>query len=367
MDGVDAFLYVASFVPGGTSEGIHLYSWDSVHGASEYIGATRGVENPLFLASDPAGRWLYAADCAEDSDHGFISSYARDSATGGLTHLNRVSSRGVVPVFLQTSRTGASIFVANCGPFTPESAGRTVAVFPVGRDGSVGEAWAVHEHNGSSVDPERQTSPHPHSIALAPDGATALVPDLGIDAIVVYAFDETRQLLEPRPSRSTRVARGSGPRHIKFHPNGRYVYVITEIANTIVAFSYEARGELSELQTITTLGDERGSDRAAADLCVHPSGRFLYCSNRVEQTIATFTIDQGTGLLTAAGHVPTSGASPRSLAVDPEGRYLLVANEYSATVNAFRIDLESGALEPAGRVCSMAGPACLHLVRRNPR
>ncbi len=360
------FLYVASFVPAGASDGVWCFAWDSARGTTDCVGVARdGVDHPLYLTTDPSGRFLFVADCSKDSQHGRVVSYAIGETDGRLAPINGVSSHGAIPAFLTVSRTGRSLLTTNCGPFQPGSAGRTVAAFPIRPDGSIGAAFAVHEHHGSSIDPQRQTSPHPHSVVFDPAGRVALVADLGTDTVVVYAFDEQAQVLEPEPSGNVPIAAGSGPRHITFHPNGRFVYLSTEIANTVVAFSYDqSSGQLTELHTVTTLRDPHLADRAGADIQIHPSGRFLLCSNRIEQTIAIFTIDQHAGLLHAAGHTSTGGEFPRSLALDPTGAWLLAGNEYSGTVVAYHVDSQTGSLEPTGPVCEMPGPACVRFVTR---
>jgi 6-phosphogluconolactonase len=356
------FVYAGSFF-GPSGEGIRLYRWDDVTGALDLVSTTKdGVENPLYLEPSPDGRTLYVADCLSDWEQGgAVSAHAIDPATGEVTFLNRQPSGGTIPVHVSVSSSGNAVLVANCGPWTPaKSSDRTVAVLDAQPDGRLGETVSLCAHTGSSIDPLKQTAPHPHALVLDPAERYAFAPDLGTDRIAVYDFDRATGRLEPDASRSIQTTAGCGPRHLRFHPNGRFAYLTTEIAGTIIGYAYDSvTGRLTHQQTVSMLPQGYEGERNAADLRIHPSGRFLYASNRGHHSIALFAIDIGTGTLTPHGHTLTLGKSPRAFAIDPTGDFLLVANEYSDSLVSFHIDRRTGDLTPTGNVTAMPRPACL--------
>ena len=233
---------------------------------------------------------------------------------------------------------------------------------PIGPDGRLGEASAVVQHKGSSVNRERQAEPHAHSIDLDAANRFALVDDLGLDKVLVYRFDPARGTLAPHEPPSASVAPGAGPRHLAFHPDGRHVYVINEMQSTITAFRYDPeRGVLDQAQTLSTLpaGVAPRPEYSTAEIRVHPSGRFLYGSNRGHDSIAVFGIDRETGALTPIEHVPTGGKTPRNFTLDPTGAYLLAANQGSDSVVVFRVDAESGRLKATGQALHVGSPVCV--------
>jgi 6-phosphogluconolactonase len=263
-------------------------------------------------------------------------------------------------------RTGRYLFV-------PTFHGATVHVFPIEPDGRLGPTRDDHRHKGSSVHPRRQTGPHPHSITLDPANRFALVPDLGTDRVVVYELDLERGRLVPHPERDARVAPGSGPRHLTFHPSAPFGYLVNEMAATVTVFAYDpTTGTPSEIQTVPTRAAGATGLRSAAAIAVHPSGRFLYCTNRShgssgeppergEDSIAWLAIDAATGRLTPCGRVRTQGEIPRAIAIDREGARLYVASQARSIIEAFRIDAGSGEPAPTGQVTSTPVPACLQL------
>ncbi|PYV29314.1 MAG: hypothetical protein DMG22_23340 [Acidobacteria bacterium] len=241
--------------------------------------------------------------------------------------------------------------------------GGSVAVFPVLADGRLGEASAFVQHHGSSVNPERQEGPHAHSIAPSPDNRFVLAADLGLDRLLVYHFDPAQGSLKPNDPPFATVKPGAGPRHFAFHPGGRFVYTINEMGSTITAFSYDAmRGSLREFQTVSTLPKDFAGASDTAEIEVHPSGKFLYGSNRGHDSIAVFAIDDKMGTLTPVEHVPTEGKTPRSFAIDPAGSYLLVANQDSDNLVVFRIDARTGRLAPSDKVSDVPSPVCVIFV-----
>ena len=341
------------------SKGIYAYRFEADSGRLTSLGLAAESVNPSFLAVDPSRRFLYAVN--EISDYaggrsGGVSAFAIDRATGKLTFLNEVSSRGREPCHVSLDKTGKFVMAANYG-------GGSVAVFPVLADGRLSEASAFVQHHGSSVNPERQEGPHAHSIAPSPDNRFVLAADLGLDRLLVYHFDPAQGSLKPNDPPFATVKPGAGPRHFAFHPSDRFVYTINEMGSTITAFSYDAmRGSLRELETVSTLPKDFAGASDTAEIEVHPSGKFLYGSNRGHDSIAVFAIDDKKGTLTPVEHVPTEGKTPRSFAIDPAGSYLLVANQDSDNLVVFRIEARTGRLTPSGKVSDVPSPVCVTFV-----
>jgi 6-phosphogluconolactonase len=254
-------------------------------------------------------------------------------------------------------KTGKYLLAANYS-------GGSVAAFPIGDDGRPGEASAFIQHTGHGTNPERQEGPHAHSINLSPDNRFAVAADLGLDQLLVYRFDATKGSLAPNDPPFVTVHPGFGPRHFDFHPRGRFAYAINEMGSTITAFAYDAAGGvLNELQTISTLPTDYSGGNDDADIHVHPSGKFLYGSNRGHDSIAVFAIDPGCGCLTPRGHASTGGSWPRSFALAPSGAHIVVANQRDDDVVALPLDEVSrvpGA--PCGRA-RLPKPACIVFAR----
>jgi 6-phosphogluconolactonase len=315
------------------------------------------AKNPGFFVIHPDGRHLYA--CDEDSP-GEVSAYRLDAATGGLTLLNTQSSAGLGPAYVSLDRSGRFALVANYGS-------GTIAVFAIDPDGSLGRRTAFVQHTGRSVDPVRQTHAYAHSILVDPSNRFALVADLGTDKVVVYRFNASDGSLSPNEPAFARVAPGSGPRHIRFHPSGRWAYVVNEMASTVTAFAWDPeRGSLAEVQTISTLPAGFSGVSTAAEIEVHPNGRFLYSSNRGYDSLAVFSIDPANGRLTLMEIVPSGGRTPRFFTLDPGARWLLCGNQDSDNVVVFRIDPATGRLTRAGGPVPARIPVCLGFVPTLP-
>ncbi len=343
------FAYVGTYT-GPASKGIYVYRFEPSTGELTTIGLAAEAINPSFLASDPKGAYLYAVG---EAGGGVVSAFRIDRKTGKLTPLNRVSSRGSSPCALSVDRTGKFVFAANYGS-------GSVALFPIKADGSLAEASVFDQHHGSSVNPQRQAGPHAHSAIFSPDNRFALSADLGTDLVYVYRFDAAHGTLSPAGSGA--VPPGSGPRHLAFHTNGRFVYAINELASTVTAFAWNA-GTLQQMATVPALPAGYQGLKSGAEIQVHPSGRFLYASNRGDANdVAIFTIDGATGKITAAGHVPSGGRTPRNFSIDPTGQYLFAANQDSNNVTVFRIDPLSGGLTPTGKTIPISAPVCVQFV-----
>jgi 6-phosphogluconolactonase len=344
----------------GAAEGIYLYRFDPTTGALTYVSVAPGITNPSFLAIDPEQRALYAVSEMKTPDGragGAVSAYHIDPATGNLTHLNQQSTGGADPCHLSVDATGKFLLVAN---YTSGS----VAMFPIEADGSLGERSDFVQHEGSSIDPNRQQGPHAHSFMIDPGNRYAFAPDLGMDKVMQYKLDLAQGKLIPNDPPWVQIQAGQGPRHFDFHPSRRYAYVINELGSTVTAFAYdEAQGTLNAIQTLSTLPANFSGRSHCADIHVHPSGQFVYGSNRGHDSIAIFSVDEATGQLTALGHESTQGRTPRNFAIDPTGTILLAANQDTSTVVTFWIDAQTGKLTPTGEIAAVPTPVCLKLVQ----
>jgi 6-phosphogluconolactonase len=345
----------------GKGEGIYVYRLDQASGALEPLSQTEST-NPSYLALDPTGRFLYAVNelkTYEGQASGTVSAFAVDGATGALQLLNRRLTGGTDPCHVVVNRDGTHVFVAN---FMSGS----VCVLPVCDDGSLGEASDFIQHRGWSCDPVRQAGPHAHSVTLDPANRFALVPDLGLDRLLVYGFDRRRGTLAPADVPWIVTTPGAGPRHVAFHPGGAFAYLINELDSTVLALSYDATtGMLKERQTVPTLPDGFEGTSTCADVHVSRSGAFLYGSNRGHDSLVIYAIDPPTGRLTYVGHEPTRGRTPRSFGIDPASRFLLVANQDSDAIVTFRVDPSTGTLAPTGRVTPVPTPVCVTFLRRS--
>ena len=340
----------------GKGEGIYVYRLDLSSGAMELAAKATGITNPSYLAFDSTQRFLYAVNemkTYEDRPTGTVSAFAVDPKTGRLAFLNKRLTHGTDPCHVLVDQKGRYVFVSN---FMSGS----LCVFPVIEDGSLGEASDFIQHQGSGIDPVRQKGPHAHSLTL--DGANrfAFVPDLGLDKLMVYRFYPKRGMLEPNEVPWIKMKPGAGPRHVAFHPGGKFGFLINELDSTLAALSYDGRkGTFKELQIVSTLPEGFRGESTCADVQVSPSGAFVYGSNRGHDSIVIYKINQRTGKLTYVGHEPTRGKTPRSFGIDPTGRFLLCANQDTDTIVTFRIEPQTGKLLPTGRVTQVPTPVCV--------
>ncbi|MCY4437979.1 MAG: lactonase family protein [Chloroflexi bacterium] len=354
------FLYVGTFTGvddhGGGAEGIYVCRMNMTTGAVELVHTVPDVPNPSYLALHPELPVLYAVNAVPEIDGhagGAVSTFAVDHATGGLEFINRQSSQGAGPCHVSVEQTGKYVITAN---YT----GGSVAILPITEDWRLGPATDWVQHVGSSVNPDRQGEPHGHSFTPDPANRFALACDLGLDQVLVYGLDLENGKLPPADPPFATVHAGAGPRHLDFHPNGRTVYVINEIGNTMTVFAYDqVRGAMNELQTIPTLPPDFEPTSHTADVHVHPNGKFVYGSNRGHDSIVIYGVNDADGTLTLIGHQSTLGEVPRNFVIDPTGTFLLAANQDTDSIVTFRIDAESGELKPTGHVASVPTPVCL--------
>jgi 6-phosphogluconolactonase len=347
---------------GAKSKGIYVSTFDVRSGTLGEPQLAAETPSPSFLAAHPSGNYLYAVneiDTFEGQPTGSVSAFAVDRSTGKLSLLNQQSSRGAGPAHLSVDRSGRDVLVANYG-------GGNIAVLPIAGDGRLAPASAFVQHTGSSVNASRQKGPHAHAINVDPSNRFAYVADLGLDKVLIYRFDADRGALEPNDPPSASVQAGAGPRHLAIPATGRFLYVINELICTVTAFTRDPQtGGLKAMQTISTLpaGEIVKPDYSTAELLLHPSGRFLYGSNRGHNTIVEFSVDQKTGRLTYVENEPTKGRTPRGFGIDPSGTWLIAGNQESDSVVVFRIDSKTGRLTPTAQTLSVGAPVSVEFVR----
>jgi 6-phosphogluconolactonase len=341
----------------GASKGIYRMVFDSATGKLSEPTLATELDNPNFLAVHPTHRYLFAVNDSSKSERssGAVTSFALDPKSGELTRISQQPSVGMGPCHLVVDAAGKNVLVANYED-------GSVAVLPIGPDGKLGPASEFIRHAGKAFDPERQGGPHAHSINLDKDNRFAVVADLGLDRVFVYKFDPIRGKLTPNDPPAAKVKDRAGPRHFAFHPDGKHAYVINEIDCTVTAFDYDPdRGTLTEIQTVPTMPIPVEPRHSTAEVVVHPSGKFLYGSNRGHDSLAAFAIEPGTGRLKLVEYQPTGGKTPRNFAIDPTGSYVLAEN-MSGTIVVLRVDRETGALEPTGQVVAVPTPCCVKFV-----
>jgi len=350
----ELLLYVGTYTT-GKSEGIYRYRFNLSSGELKHVGTTSHVTNPSYLTLSPSGRHLYAVNEVDEfgnSKSGAISAFAVDERSGELRLLNQQPSLGASPCYVEINAHGSFVLAANYG-------GGNVAVFPVQPDGSLGAATEMKQDEGSSINRDRQEGPHAHCILLDRSNGFAYSCDLGTDRIMIFRFDDRNGKLQPVAPPWFQLQPGAGPRHLAFHPSGKYIFVINELNSTITAFARDrANGSLQPLRTLTTLPDNFRGANSGADIHVSPDGRFVYCSNRGHDSIAIFAVDRAGGL-TAVGHESTRGTTPRNFAIHPSGTFLLVANQKSDSIVVFRRDQSTGRLTATGQVVEVPVPVCL--------
>jgi 6-phosphogluconolactonase len=366
VPGSNYLVYVGTYTSTGSnpakstgSKGIYAYRFDSSSGEIDPLGVAAESEQPSFLAADPSGKFLYAVnetDTYQGKPSGGVSSFSIDRTTGMLTFLNEVPSGGGSPAHVITDHTGKDVLVSNYN-------GGSLAVFPVLPDGKLGDATAFVQHHGSSVNKDRQAGPHVHEIVMSPDNRFALSTDLGLDDLFIYPFDAATGILGPEP-RVLNLTPGFGPRHIAFSPDGNFIYLISEMGSTVTVLPYNrSDGAVSvrEAVRLAPVSDD-ATKKSGAEIAVSPSGKYLYASNRGDDFLAVYSIENSTGMITRTETVPVDGKTPRDFAIDPGGRWLWDANQDSDNIILFRIDQQRGGLLPSGLTLKVGAPTCVVFV-----
>ena len=331
------------------TDGIFVFRVADGEGRLELVRQTPDISNPFFIDLHPNGQVLYSI--TDPGGAQLVSALSFDRDSGALELINQQPTQGGYPCYVAVDPSGRCVLVANYN-------GGSVISYPLEADGSLGEAGSFFQHEGSSVDPERQEGPHAHCFKIAADGRFAFACDLGTDKVMIYALDAGNGTLTPGEQSHARVIPGGGPRHFTFAPNNRHAYAINELGNTITAFDYDpGRGLLFERGTVPTLPADFDGVSHTADLCLTPDGRFLYGSNRGHDSVAMFTVETETGALTPNGIEPCGGLVAQNLTMSADGKLLFVANEDSGKISAFHIDGSNGKLAP-GAETEVPAPVC---------
>jgi 6-phosphogluconolactonase len=354
-----------AYFPAAHGHGISVMRFDEATGALTPISETSGIDNPAFLTVDATGQYLYAVSEVSGWHEGTVTAYRIEAETGALTYINKQPTQGSIAAHVSFDRTGRWLLVVNyrVGPDGARPP-QALVVYPIEPDGGIGAAVASVAHVGNGPNPARQEGPHPHCALASPDNRHILVADLGIDRIMVYAFNAATGKLAPAARPFVRLAPGSGPRHLAFHPSGRFVYVINELASSVTALAWDAStGALEPLQTTPTLPTGIVGESHCSDVRVSADGRFLYGANRGHDSIFSARIDAGTGRLAPLGHHPTYGATPRQFSLDPSERFLVVANQNGDVMSVLARDSETGALSDSGQQAVLGTPMCVAFAR----
>ena len=347
-------LLVGTYTHSGKSKGIYVYEFNSQTGRMSYKTMAI-VNNPSYLAVSSDRKYVYSV--SEDSTS-MINAFAYNSTSGTLSPLNKQSSHGAGPTYVSVDASGKYVFAANYG-------GGSLSALPVENDGSLGADIQVIKHEGSSINKMRQTKPYVHSVVVSPDNHYLLAQDLGTDKVYIYRFDPKKRPvpLVPAAQPFISVAPGSGPRHLTFHPNGKFAYLINEVNSTITTFKYK-EGHLDFLQTVSTLPEGFTGIGDAADIHISPDGKFLYGSNRnTVNDLVIYAINKRNGMLTFVGRQPILGGNSRTFAIDPTGNFLLTANGGTSDITIFKRDKKTGLLTPTRQKIDISNPACLKFVK----
>lgn len=335
----------------GKSQGIYVFDFDLRSGNAKLLGSTYS-SNPSFLAISAKGDRVYAVN--EDRE-GMVTAFSFEPNSGKLTEINKVSAEGAHPCYISVDKTGKWLAVGNYS-------GGNLALYRINTDGSLNPAHQVIQHTGSSVDASRQEAPHVHATVFTRDNNFLLVPDLGTDKVMIYAFDDRKGALKPAEMPYLMVEPGAGPRHLDFDPEGRRMYLLEELTGTISAYEYR-KGKLHLIQNTSSLAYDFSGKIGSADIHVSPDGRFLYASNRGESNdIAIFSINKEKGTLSLVGHQDALGRRPRNFNFDPSGNFLLVANQETDEVVVFSRNKDTGNLTDTGIRINVPAPVCIKWV-----
>ncbi|WP_321477103.1 lactonase family protein [uncultured Paludibaculum sp.] len=351
----DSLLYIGAYTS-AKNKGITVARFDKATGAISEMSTAAETPNPTFLELHSNGKWLYAINEVSNfggKKEGSVDAYSIDKASGKLTLLNQVSSKGAGPCHVSLDRGGRMVMIANYGS-------GSVASYKIEADGKLSEAVSFFQHEGKGPVAGRQAGPHAHSVNVTPDNRYAVACDLGTDEIRIYKLDPGKGSMEKHKVVNT--APGSGPRHFAWHPKKMFGYVVNELNSTVTVFLYAPDGNLEEIQSVSTLPEGYRNENSPAEVRVHPSGKFLYASNRGEDTIAVFVIDPATGKLSPVDRTLTQGGTPRNFYIESTGRWLLAANQKTDNIIVFAIDQKTGKLQNTGKGIIVGQPVCLRIL-----
>lgn len=346
------WVYVSSGQEDDQGKGIGVYGWDPASGRLTARYEQDLVTSSSYLALDQEKQRLYSIN------HQGLQSFIIDPNSGQIGELNSIAPTGKGGCYLSISNDGKYILAAYY------SSG-SIASYRLKTDGVVGEQLSTHQHEGSSVNKERQEAAHAHMILPAPDSELIFVPDLGIDKVMAYRLSADGTLTAaPQPFVSLKP--GYGPRHLAFHPHRPFAYVLAELTSHVVGFNLDkTRGLTTEINDINMLPADFTEFSKAADLHITPNGKFLYASNRGHDSIAIMSIDEDSGQLTLVDIIPCGGSWPRAFAIDPTGNYLLIANKRSHAISVNRIDNSTGLFTEVAKVNTVKAPQCIRFFKRD--
>jgi len=340
--------YVGNYTTKTTSKGIYEFTFDPATGKMSGLELAGETKDPSWVIVHPSGKYLYAAN--ERGKDSSISAFAIEPKSGKLTLLNALPALGEDPCHLAIDRTGKFLLTANY------SSGN-VAVFPILSDGKLGGHTALVTDQGQpGPNTKRQEGPHAHWIGASEHNRFVYVSDLGLDKVFVYKFDATTGTLADAGSAVAKP--GTGPRHVAFSSDGKFMYVLGELESTVTVFAND-KGAFRSVQNVPMLPTGFSGRNDAAEIEIHPSGKFLYASNRGHDSIVVFAIDPKQGTLTQVQDIPTGGQEPRHFALDPTGKFLLAENQNTNAIVEFRVDQATGKLTPTGETLSVTSPICI--------
>lgn len=353
----DWLMFVGTYTRGGGGKGIYVFRMDGESGSMTQVHVEEGIVNPSFLAIHPNQKFLYAVnEVAETSGvpGGALTAYAIDTGSGALKRINRQSTGGSGPCHVGIDATGKYAIVANYD-------GGSVCMLPIDEDGSLKPSSDFIQHyGGTKVNPQRQEKAHAHSVNIDPGNRFVIVNDLGLDQLRVYEMDLETGKLAYKETPSIKSTPGAGPRHLDFHPNGRFAYAINELGSTVTAYRYNPdTGRLSKLNQLSTLPKGYSGENTTADVHVSPDGKFVYGSNRGHNTLAIFQINGSDGSIKFVDDQSTGGKTPRNFGIHPDGKFLYAANQDSDSVIQFEVNRATGELTPVGREIRCQMPVCL--------
>ena len=358
----DTVCYVGTYTTSGKSKGIYFFRLETQNAEVAQnillvpLGLAAESVNPSFLAADFSRRLVFAAnetDTFNGAKTGAVSAFRIDPGTGRLALINQVSSGGAGPCHLALDRTGKFLVVSNYND-------GTIAVVPVAADGQLRAPSQVIQHRGRSVNPQRQAGPHAHCATFDPANNFVFACDLGLDQVLAYHFEAATGILTPAATPFVATKPGAGPRHLAFRPDGKFAYVVNELDSTVSAYAYDAAaGKLTPLQTESSLPPYFDGKNSGAEIAVHPSGKWLYVSNRGNETVVLFDIDPEKGTISYTEEQNTGGKKPRHFGLQPSAKHLAIANQDSDTLLVCRIDEGNGRLKPSGVFAPAPSPVCV--------
>jgi 6-phosphogluconolactonase len=340
----------------GTSKGIYAYAFDAANGELKQIGLATEADNPTFLALAPDGRTVFVANevnLYEGKKSGAVSSYTLDRTNVRLNKINEMATGGGGTCHVAVDRTGRSVFAANYG-------GGSAASFAARANGHLSDAVSFFQYTGHGPNKERQEAPHAHRVTVSPDNRFLLVNDLGLDVIHIYRLDAGTAKLTANDPAVWKSNPGAGPRALRFHPNGRVAYCVTEMSSTVVVLRWDAKlGTLETVQeTMMKPADFQGVT-GGADIVIDGQARFAYAIDRFDNIVVSFSIAPADGKLTLLDRISCGGKVPRHLSLDPSGRWLLVANQESDNISVLQVNPATGKIADAGKSFPLSKPQCL--------